>query len=134
MKTVTVLPGNTIFSRLKSLLSNSDGVLSSLVTRTLNLVWARTFSVDGMNWWLRITSLYSAMAGVGLAPKVSRCAPIALANPSSAALRRKYLRVIFLHHQAVGRTGIVGFAMQMLIVLICTRKILLADPAVLGRI
>src|SRR6185437_14429249 len=49
--TVMVLFGSTIFSRLKSALSNSEGVALRLVTSTLNLVLAGTFSDAGSNLW-----------------------------------------------------------------------------------
>src|SRR6185437_4373647 len=51
MNTVMVLFGSTIFSRLKSALSNSEGVALRLVTSTLNLVFAGTFSDAGSNLW-----------------------------------------------------------------------------------
>src|SRR6185312_692376 len=46
-----VLFGSTIFSRLKSALSNSEGVTLRLVTSTLNLVFAGTFNEAGSNLW-----------------------------------------------------------------------------------
>src|SRR6185312_5545217 len=67
MNTVMVLFGSTIFSRLKSELSNSDGVALRLVTSTLNLVFAGTFNDAGSNLWFCRTrwnsGVLSACAG-----------------------------------------------------------------------
>src|SRR5690242_5194975 len=68
MKTVIWLLGSTIFSRLNSLLSNSDGVASWLLTSTLNLVLAGTVSSDGWNLWSLMTSLYSGTSAAAAAP------------------------------------------------------------------
>src|SRR5579863_6865814 len=83
MKTTMLWFGRTTLSRLKSVLSNSSGVASSLVTRILNLVSAGTWSSVGWYWWFLITKANSGTSAAAAGRAQARAAIAAIAAMGS---------------------------------------------------